>query len=144
RRGSRRADHSSAVDANVADPGGAHHDLPRGLRSRRGGAPRVSEHAVAIIPARGNSRRIPRKNLVPLAGLPLVAHSIRHALASTRIAEVYVSTDDAEIAAVARAHGAEVVMRPAQLAEDGATSESALLHTLDERRAHGHADPDLV
>lgn len=99
---------------------------------------------LAIIPARGRSKRIPRKNLLPLAGVPLVAHSIRHARAATLVDEVIVSTDDPEIADVARAEGALVVVRPPELADDMATSESALLHVLDDRRAGGRTDPDLV
>jgi YrbI family 3-deoxy-D-manno-octulosonate 8-phosphate phosphatase len=99
---------------------------------------------VAIIPARGGSRRVPSKNLLPLAGLPVVAHSIRHALAADAVETVYVSTDDPEIAAVARAEGATVVERPAAIATDRATSESALLHVLDTHRAQHGQDPELV
>ena len=101
-------------------------------------------HVVAIIPARGGSKRLPRKNLMPVAGRPLVAHSIAHARQSRFVAEVYVSTEDPEIAGVARAYGADVVRRPAELAEDRATSEAALLHVLDERLRGGLPDPDLV
>ena len=101
-------------------------------------------YAIALIPARGGSKRIPRKNLLPLAGLPLVAHSIRHAIAAHAVSEVYVSTDDPEIADVARTFGAEVVMRPTELAGDQATSESALLHALDDRARRGLPDPELV
>jgi N-acylneuraminate cytidylyltransferase len=99
---------------------------------------------VAVIPARGGSKRVPGKNLMALAGRPLVAHSVAHALASRHVREVYVSTDSAEIAAVARACGADVVVRPPELAGDEATSESALLHALDERNRRGLPDPDLV
>ncbi len=86
---------------------------------------------LAIIPARGGSKGIPRKNVLPLAGKPLIAHNIAAALASHLVTRVVVSTDDAEIAAVARDHGAEVVMRPDALAGDVARSEDALLHVLD-------------
>ncbi|QNE05550.1 acylneuraminate cytidylyltransferase [Croceicoccus marinus] len=86
---------------------------------------------LAIIPARGGSKGIPRKNVLPVAGKPLIAHNIAAALASLRVTRVIVSTDDAEIAAAARAHGAEVVMRPDALASDVARSEDALLHVLD-------------
>jgi YrbI family 3-deoxy-D-manno-octulosonate 8-phosphate phosphatase len=104
----------------------------------------MDEYITAIIPARGRSKRIPRKNLLPLAGRPLVAHSIVHARQSHLVREVYVSTDDMDIAEVARAYGAEVVLRPPELASDQATSESALLHVLDERGRQGLPDPDLV
>jgi YrbI family 3-deoxy-D-manno-octulosonate 8-phosphate phosphatase len=103
-----------------------------------------SPHIIAIIPARGGSKRIPHKNLLPIAGRPLVVHSIVHALQSSRVREVYVSTESEEIAAVARAHGAEVVKRPPELSGDEATSESALRHVLDERNRRGLPDPDLV
>jgi YrbI family 3-deoxy-D-manno-octulosonate 8-phosphate phosphatase len=99
---------------------------------------------IAVIPARGGSKRVPGKNLLPLAGLPLVAHTIHHALAARSVEEVIVSTDDAEIAAVARGYGADVVERPPELASDEATSESALLHVLDERAGRGLSDPELV
>ena len=101
-------------------------------------------YVVAVIPARGGSKRVPGKNLMPLAGRPLVAHSIAHALASTYVREVYVSTESDEIAAVARACGAEIVARPPELASDEATSESAVLHALDDRVQRGLPDPDLV
>lgn len=99
---------------------------------------------VAIIPARGGSKRITGKNLLPIAGLPLVAHTIRHALDARAVDEVIVTTDDPEIAAVARGHGADVVERPRELASDEATSESALLHVLDDRAARGLPEPELV
>jgi N-acylneuraminate cytidylyltransferase len=74
---------------------------------------------VAIIPARGGSKGIKRKNLQPIAGAPLVAHSIRHARAAKRVDRVIVSTEDAEIAEVARKEGAEVpFLRPMELALD--------------------------
>ena len=110
----------------------------------RDGVSNGRPYAVAVIPARGGSKRVPGKNLMPLAGRPLVAHSVAHALASASVREVYVSTESEEIAAVARACGVEVVMRPLELAGDQATSESALLHALDERNRRGLPDPDLV
>ena len=99
---------------------------------------------IAIIPARGGSKRIPSKNLLPVGGRPLLGHSVAHARASQRLSEVWVSTDDPEIAGVASAGGARVVERPAEIAGDRASSESALLHALDHRRQLGLADPDLV
>jgi YrbI family 3-deoxy-D-manno-octulosonate 8-phosphate phosphatase len=99
---------------------------------------------IAIIPARGGSKRIPSKNLLPAAGRPLLAHSIAHARAAAGVSEIWVSTDDSAIAALAAAEGARVVDRPANLSDDRATSEAALLHALDHRRALGLTDPDLV
>ncbi len=74
---------------------------------------------LAVIPARGGSKRIPRKNIRPFGGKPMIAWSIEAALQSGCFDQVVVSTDDAEIADVARAHGAAVpFMRPAELSDD--------------------------
>ena len=86
---------------------------------------------VAVIPARGGSRGIPGKNLVDFCGKPLVAWSIEQARASRRIAETYVSSDSAEILAVAERYGAVPIERPAHLSGDAASSESAWRHALD-------------
>lgn len=76
---------------------------------------------IAIIPARGGSKRIPRKNIKPFAGQPMLSYAIATAQASGLFSHIVVSTDDAEIAEVARAHGAEVpFMRPPELANDHA------------------------
>src|SRR5688572_19799311 len=99
---------------------------------------------LAIIPARGGSKRIPRKNLIRLGGIPLLAQSIRHAQDSRHVDQVIVSTDDDAIAEVATAEGAEVVRRPAALSDDRASSESALIHVLDTRHEAGRPDPDLI
>jgi N-acylneuraminate cytidylyltransferase len=99
---------------------------------------------LALIPARGGSRGIPRKNVQVVAGRPLLAHSISAAQASPAITRVVVSTDDAEIERVARDCGAEVVRRPPQISGDTASSESALLHALTRLRAEEGYEPDLV
>lgn len=104
----------------------------------------AERHVIAIIPARGGSKRIPRKNLLPFAGKPLVIHSVEDALGARLVHRTIVSTDDAEIAAVSREAGAEVIDRPAELAGDTATSESALVHVLDVIRQRGEREPDLV
>ena len=92
---------------------------------------------VAVIPARGGSKGVPRKNLRRVGGVPLVARAITAARETASIDRVVVSTDDAEIGAVAEEWGAQVVARPVDLAGDTATSESALLHTLDALAATG-------
>jgi YrbI family 3-deoxy-D-manno-octulosonate 8-phosphate phosphatase len=86
---------------------------------------------VAVIPARGGSKGVPGKNLAPVGGVPLAARAVHAARAARRVQRVLVSTDDPLIAEVAGAAGAQVVLRPAHLAGDAATSESALLHALD-------------
>ena len=98
----------------------------------------------AIIPARGGSKGVSRKNVRLLAGKPLIAHTIEHALGARFVTRVIVSTDDDEIASVSKEYGAEVVKRPAELATDTATSESALKHVLDHLRGVEGYTPDLV
>ncbi len=87
--------------------------------------------AIAIIPARGGSKGIPRKNLVSLLGRPLLAYALDAAKMATLIETVFVTTDDPEIASIAQESGASVIQRPAELATDKASSESALLHALE-------------
>ena len=99
---------------------------------------------VAIIPARGGSKGIPRKNVRPVGGKPLLAWTIEAARAARRVDRVVVSTDDPEIAAVARRFGAQVIDRPAEISGDSASSEAALLHALEHlRRTEGHS-PELL
>lgn len=94
-------------------------------------SPRPTALATAIIPARGGSRELPGKNLARVGGVPLVARAVHAALRAECIGRVVVTTDDAEIAEVARAAGAEIVDRPHELADSEASSESALLHALE-------------
>lgn len=91
----------------------------------------MSGGTIALIPARGGSKGLPRKNVLPLYGRPLIGWTIDAALRARGITRVAVSTDDPEIAEVSRAAGAEVIDRPAELASDTASSEVALLHALD-------------
>lgn len=77
-------------------------------------------HAIAIIPARGGSKRLPRKNILPLAGQPMLQYPVRAALASGVFDEVIVTTDDPEIADIARQAGASIWDRPPELATDQA------------------------
>jgi N-acylneuraminate cytidylyltransferase len=100
---------------------------------------------LAVVPARGGSKGIPRKNLAEVSGIPLVAHSIRHALASPSIGRVIVSTDDDEIARVAREFGAEVPFpRPAALAGDDVLDHPVFVHVLKTLRETSGYAPDLV
>ncbi len=93
---------------------------------------------LAIIPARGGSKGLPRKNILELAGKPLIAWSIEQALNVDKINTVLVSTDDSEIASIAKKYGADVpFMRPANLAEDTTATEPVLLHALDWYAANG-------
>lgn len=84
---------------------------------------------VCLIPARGGSKGLPRKNILDLAGKPLIAHSIDAALATPSIKRVFVSTDDEEIAEVAKDYGAEVpFLRPGSLARDNTTDYPVFEH----------------
>ena len=104
-------------------------------------APRI----LALILARGGSKRLPGKNIRPLAGKPLIAWSIEAARACAAIADVVVSTDDEAIAQVARAHGARVpFLRPPALAADTSTSADAALHALALLREEEGAAFDAV
>lgn len=86
---------------------------------------------ICVIPARGGSKRIPRKNIRDFCGKPMIAWSIEAARASRCFDRIMVSTDDDEIAQVARAWGAEVpFMRPAELAGDHADTTSVVVHAL--------------
>lgn len=87
---------------------------------------------LAVVPARGGSKGLPGKNVRPLAGLPLIEHSLRLAALCEGIDRTVVSTDSAEIAAVARAVGAEVLDRPAELAGDETPMLSVLQHALEQ------------
>lgn len=93
---------------------------------------------VALIPARGGSKGVPRKNLRLVGGQPLIAWSIRQALACSAIDQVVVSTDDMEIAATASEAGASVpFMRPSELARDETTTEAVMLHAVEELASNG-------
>ncbi|WP_043677178.1 N-acylneuraminate cytidylyltransferase [Streptomyces xylophagus] len=99
---------------------------------------------LAVIPARGGSKGVPAKNLAPVGGVPLVARAVRECRASRLVTDVVVSTDDQAIAAAARQAGAEVVLRPAAIAGDTATSEAAVLHAMDAHEALHGAAVDVV
>ena len=100
---------------------------------------------LALIPARGGSKSIPRKNLLMIAGKPLIAHSIEQALASRRITRTIVSTDDPEIAEVARHFGAETpFVRPAEFAQDLSPDIDVFRHALEYLRARENYMCELV
>ncbi|GAA4762182.1 acylneuraminate cytidylyltransferase family protein [Microbacterium gilvum] len=121
---------AAAVDAEGSgDPGGV--------------STAASTEVVAVIPARGGSVGVPGKNLRRIGGVPLVGRAVRSAQAAG-VDRVYVSTDDAEIAAAARAHGADAIDRPAELSGATASSESALLHALDALAQRGVSPRVLV
>lgn len=94
---------------------------------------------LALIPARGGSKRIPRKNIRPFLGKPVLAYALDAARQSGCFERIVVSTDDREIADTALARGAEVpFLRPAGLADDYATTLEVILHALDRIESEGH------
>jgi CMP-N,N'-diacetyllegionaminic acid synthase len=103
------------------------------------------EHkALAVIPARAGSKRLPGKNIRPLGGQPLIAWTIEAAVSAGVFDKVVVSTEDLGIAEVARLHGASVLwLRPAALSSDTATSLDVLLHAVDQEKGSG-AEYDCV
>lgn len=99
---------------------------------------------MAVIPARGGSVGIPRKNLVMVSGRPLLAHTVAHARAASSVDRVFVSTDDEEIASVAEVEGAEVIRRPESISGHDAASEEALAHVLNVLGEDERYEPELV
>lgn len=97
---------------------------------------------LAVVPARGGSKRIPRKNVRPFCGKPMIAWPIEAALESGCFERVVVSTDDAEISALARSYGAQTpFVRPAELSDDHTGTIPVVAHAAD---ALGAADGDLI
>ena len=100
---------------------------------------------LAVIPARGGSKRIPRKNIKIFHGQPMIAWSIQAAIDSGCFDEIWVSTDDEEIAAVAQVYGAKVpFLRPAYLSDDFATTADVMSHAVEEFGKINHALPDYI
>lgn len=96
------------------------------------------KNAVAIIPARGGSKRIKRKNIKDFHGLPLIAYSIKAALESNLFEKIIVTTDDEEIAKIAKEYGAEVpFLRPKELSDDFTGTGDVVKHAIDYLKEHG-------
>ena len=87
---------------------------------------------VAVVVGRAGSKGLPGKNLLPIGGVPMIAHTIGHAFAARSVGRVVCSTDGSEIAAAAADAGADVVLRPPELATDDATVDSAVRHAVRE------------
>jgi N-acylneuraminate cytidylyltransferase len=100
---------------------------------------------LALVPARGGSKSIPRKNVMPFAGHPLLAYSIAAGLKAQSVGRVIVSTDDAEIASIARQYGAEApFLRPASLAQDDTPDLPVFEHALAWLDSHEGYRPEIV
>lgn len=99
---------------------------------------------VSIIPARGGSKGIPNKNIINIAGKPLIGWTIEQSINTNSINKTYVTTNDSKIAEISKEYGAEIIWRPENLSGDIATSESAILHALDYLKSTGTLEPDYV
>jgi CMP-N-acetylneuraminic acid synthetase len=104
----------------------------------------LSETVIAVVPARGASKRLPRKNILPLGGWPLLYYSIRVAQLVDRIADIFVSTEDLEIAEAAKNLGARLIARPEALSGDAVTNFQVLQHCVAWVEAECGYAADLV
>ncbi len=86
---------------------------------------------IGLIPARGGSKRLPRKNILEIGGIPVLAYPILASRASGLFSHIYVSTEDRVIAKIARKYGAEVIERPPEIAQDSSTVAQVCLHALE-------------
>lgn len=91
----------------------------------------MAKSIIGIIPARGGSKGIPRKNIKNLGGKPLITYTIEEALKSKYLNHVFVSTEDSQIAQISREYGAHVVNRPSALAEDASKTLDVILHVVE-------------
>jgi CMP-N,N'-diacetyllegionaminic acid synthase len=99
---------------------------------------------LAIIPARGGSKRIPRKNIKILAGKPLIAYTIEAALKSRYLDKVVVSTEDNEIAVISKKYGAEIIKRPKKLAKDDTPTYPVLEQAVNYLKEKDNYVPDII
>ncbi len=97
----------------------------------------TNSSVLAIIPARGGSKGLPGKNIAPLGGKPLIAWTIKAALAAKYVTDCIVTSDDDEILHIATESGSDILKRPAKLATDQSSSESAITHALLEMQKQG-------
>lgn len=105
---------------------------------------KTKPNILAIIPARGGSKSIPRKNVKPLDGKPLIAYTIEAALGSKIVDRVVISTEDEEIANLTQGYGAEVIMRPMELATDSAPTEPVLEHVVNYLKEVERYEADVI
>ncbi len=99
---------------------------------------------VAVIPARGGSKRLPRKNVQPLFGKPLIVWSIEACLAASELDEVFVSSDDTEILELAARHGAQTIERPQSLADDATPKIEAIRHKHKWLQEQKGLEPEII
>ena len=90
----------------------------------------MNHNIITIIPARGGSKGLPRKNIIPFHGKPLVVHSIDYAKECDLVDTIYISTDDNEISSISSNYGASIINRPSELSSDTSSTESVIEHLL--------------
>ena len=100
----------------------------------------MDKKIIALIPARGGSKGIPKKNIKKFMGSPLIVHTINYALSYHKINDVYVSTDNLEISEISKNAGAKIIDRPNNISTDTATTESAIEHALSQI----NIKPDII
>ena len=100
----------------------------------------MDKRIIALIPARGGSKGIPKKNIKKFMGSPLIVHTINYALSCHRISDVYVTTDNLEISEISKNAGAKIIDRPSNISTDTATTESAIEHALSQI----NIKPDII
>lgn len=99
---------------------------------------------ISIIPARGGSRGVPKKNIRPLVGKPLIAYAIEPSLKSNLVQRTIVSTDSKEIADISKDYGVEVIMRPAELAQDNTPDLPVFQHAINKLEKEENYHPDIL
>ncbi|MFQ5431676.1 MAG: cytidylyltransferase domain-containing protein, partial [Nitrospinota bacterium] len=104
----------------------------------------AGKRLISIIPARGGSKGITKKNIVPVNGVPLICYTIRASINSRYVDRTIVSTDSDEIAAIAVEHGAELFTRPAELARDDTPTEPVMENVLDTLKQNENYSPEYV
>ena len=113
-------------------------------RTSRNRRERREMKIIAVVPARGGSKAIPKKNIRMLAGKPLICYTLEEARKSKYLDRIVVSTDDYEIAGICRKLGAEVIERPPELATDTSPTEDALIHVLETLKRNEGYEADAV
>ncbi|MBP3193951.1 cytidylyltransferase domain-containing protein [Natronogracilivirga saccharolytica] len=103
----------------------------------------MSRNIIAIIPARGGSKGVPGKNLKPLAGMPLIDHTLSFAVRSNVFDRIVLTSDDEKICERAEEHGVQVIKRPEHLAGDNSLVVDAMVHVLDELAKEPY-EPELI
>ena len=105
---------------------------------------RKKKEILCIIHARGGSKGIPDKNIIKIQGKPLLVYTLEQALATKSITRIVVSTDDSQIAQIASDYKVEVILRPDYLSNDQASSESAIIHVVDELEKKEDYIPEII